>query len=159
VLQVGDRIMKYLELLLELDIIRRVKGGYVHGNTYVGLLEKVKNDSRKLKTVLLSHVIKQKYSTLRQVFGIRQLEPFIHLANAYYSASLEAERLIHISPHLYQRYQDFYKKITTWEFKSKLGELVDKGALQYDKQYLVGNKQYFDNMLGLKQEVQLNPMV
>ncbi|MDE2588614.1 hypothetical protein [Candidatus Nitrosotalea okcheonensis] len=154
-----ERIMEYLELLLELGIVRRVTGGYVHGNTYVGLLEIAKSDSRKLRTALLSHVIKQKYSVLRQVFGIRQLEPFVHLANAYYSASLEAERLIHMSsPHLYRRYQDFYKKITMWEFKSKLSELVDKGALHYDNEYLVGNKEYFDNMLKMKQEIQLNPM-
>lgn len=155
-----DRIMQYLELLLELDIVRRVQGGYVHGNTYVGLLEKEKSNSRKLRTVLLSYVIKQKYSTLRQVFGIRQLEPYIHLANAYYSASLEAERLIHISrPHLYQRYQNFYKKITTWEFDSKLNELIDKESLQYENNYLMGNKEHFDNMLEMKQEVQLNPMI
>ena len=155
-----ERIMQYLELLLELNIVRRVKDGYVHGNTYVGLLEEVKTNSRKLRTILLSHVIKQKYSTLRQVFGIRQLEPFIHLANAYYSSSLEAERLIHMSrPHLYQRYQAFYKKITTWEFKSKLDELIDKEALQYENDYLVGNKEYFGDMLELKKEVQLSPII
>lgn len=156
----SERIMEYLELLLELDIVRRVKGGYVPGNTYVGLLEIVKSDSRKLRTALLSHVIKHKYSVLRQVFGIRQLEPFVHLANAYYSAALEAEKLIHISsPHLFQRYREFYKKITFWEFKQKLSELIDKGALQYENEYLVGKREYFDNMLELKQEVQLNPMI
>lgn len=154
-----DKIMQYLELLLELNIIRRVHGGYVHGSTCVGLLEKA-NNSKKLKTLLLSHVIEQKYSILRQVFGITQLEPYVHLANAYYSASLEAEKLIHISPsHLYQRYQDFYKKITRWVFDSKLNELVDKGALRYEDNYLVGNKEYFNNMLQMKEKIQLNPVI
>ncbi len=152
------RIMQYLELLLELDIVRRVQSGYVHGNTYVGLLEEA-NNSQNIKTLLLSHVIKQKYSTLRQVFGITQLEPYVHLANVYYSASLEAEKLIHISQsNLYRRYQGFYRRISRWAFDSKLNELVDKGALQYDNDYLVGNEEYFDNMLQMKEKVQLNPI-
>ena len=154
-----DRIMQYLELLLELEIVRRVQGGYIHGNVCVGLLEKT-NTSKNLKTSLLSYVIAQKYSTLRQVFSITQLEPYVHLANAYYSASLEAEKLIHISrPHLYQRYQNFYKKISRWAFDSKLNELVDKGALQYDDDCLVGNKEYFENMLQMKYKVKLNPII
>lgn len=155
-----DRIMQYLELLLELKIVRRVPDGYVHGDTYVGLLEEVKSNSRKLRTALLSHIIQQKYSTLRQVFGITQLEPFVHLANSYYSASLEAEKLIHMSnQNLHQRYQNFYKKITNWEFKSKLHELVDKGALRYEKDYLIGNEVYFNKMLKMKQKIQLNPII
>ncbi len=155
----SHRIRQYLDLLLELKIVRRTQGGYVHGNTYVGLVEKVQNNPPKLRTVLLSHIIQQKYSTLRQVFGIAQLEPFVHLANTYYSASLEAEKLIHMSKqHLYQRYQDFYKRISDWEFESKLHELIDKGAFQYEQNYLIGNEEYFDNMLELKQKVQLNPI-
>ena len=154
-----DRIMQYLELLLELEIVRRVQSGYIHGNVYVGLLENT-NTSKNLKTSLLSYVIAQKYSTLRQVFGITQLEPYVHLANTYYSASLEAEKLIHISrSHLYQRYQNFYKKISRWAFDSKLNELVDKGALQYDDDCLVGNKEYFENMLQMKYKVKLNPII
>ena len=155
----SDRIMQYLELLLELEIVRRVQGGYIHGNVYVGLLEKT-NTSKNLKTSLLSYVIAQKYSTLRQVFGITQLEPYVHLANAYYSASLEVGELIHISrSHLYQRYQNFYKKISRWVFDSKLNELVDKEALQYDDDCVVGNKEYFDNMLQMKHDVKLSPTI
>lgn len=154
-----DRIMQYLELLLELNIVRRVQGGYVHGNTTASLLTKASNP-KNLKTLLLSYVIKQKYSILRQIFGIAQLEPYVHLANAYYSASLDAEKLIHISSsHLYQRYQNFYNKISRWSFDSKLNELVDKGALQYENDYLVGNKEYFGNMLQMKKKVKLNPMI
>lgn len=154
-----DRIMQYIELLLELDIIRRVKDGYIHGNTTASLLTKASN-SKNLKTLLLSHVIKQKYSILRQVFGITQLEPYVHLANTYYSASLDAEKLIHISSsRLYQRYQDFYNKISRWSFDSKLNELIDKGALRYENDYLIGNKDYFGNMLEMKKKVKLNPMI
>ena len=114
-----DRIMQYLELLLELEIVRRVQGGYIHGNVCVGLLEKT-NTSKNLKTSLLSYVIAQKYSTLRQVFSITQLEPMYILQMHIILLHWKAEKLIRISrPHLYQRYQSFYKKISRWAFDSK----------------------------------------
>ena len=153
-----DRIAQYLELLLELDVVRRIQGGYVRGNVCVGLLEKSKN-TKSLKTSLLSYVIEQKYTILRQVFGITQLEPYVHLANAYYSASLETEKLIHIrKSNLYHRYQNYYSRISEWAFDSKVNELVDKGAFEYDGDYLVGQREYFDNMLKLKEKIQLNPI-
>lgn len=156
-----EKYIQYLELLEELQIVRKVQDGYIQGNLYVELLNVIRtSDHRSLKTILISHVIKKKYSTLRQVFDIRQLEPFVHLANMYYLPSLDAEKLIHISrPHLYQQYENNYKRITPLDFNSKLNELTDKGALKYESGYLVGNKEYFDNMLEMKQEVQLNPMM
>lgn len=154
-----DRILEYLDLLLELKIVRRVQGGYIHGNTYAELLAKIK-DSQKLKTVLISYIIKQRYPVLRQVFGITQLEPFVHLVNTYYSASLEVGKLIHMSfQHLHQRYQTLYKKMTKWDFESKLNELVEKGALEYENHYVIGKNEYFNDMLQLREKVQLNPMI
>ena len=153
------KIKQYLELLAELDIVRKVDNRYTYGNVFVGLLENgaIKN-RRELRTMLLSHVIKRKYSTLRQVFRITQLEPFVHLANAYYWPSLDAEKLMHTTrSHLYQRFQDHYSKISSWDFNSKLSELTDSGALEYEDDYLIGNKDQFDTMLELKQTVTLNP--
>jgi len=153
------RIRQYLELLVELEIVKKVENGYDYGNTYVGLLEQVNNDSKKLKTILLSHVIKYKYSTIRQVFRITQLEPFVHLANSYYWTSLDAEKLIHTTRnHLYQRYQDNYGHIATWDFKSKLSDLIEQGSIHTKNDYLIGDEDQFNNMLEMKYEqVSLNP--
>lgn len=152
------KIRQFLELLTELGIVKKVQESYTYGNTYVGLLEKAGNNTRDLQTILLSHVIKRKYSTLRQVFDIRQLEPFVHLANSYYWPSLDAEKLIHTTrSHLYQQYQDYYERMPSWEFDSKLADLTNYGALQKENGYLIGNKDQFDNMLELKHSVVLNP--
>lgn len=153
------KIRQYLELLAELDIVRKADNGYTYGNVLVGLLEKGSTEKpRELQNILLSHVIKRKYSTLRQVFGITQLEPFVHLANAYYWPSLDAEKLMHTTrSHLYQRFQDYYDKVSSWDFDSKLSELIDNDAIQDKNGYLIGNKDQFDVMLELKQTVALNP--
>jgi len=152
------KIRQYLELLAELNIVRKVDNDYTYGNLYVTLLEQYGKDPRELQSVLLSHVIKSKYSTLRQVFGITQLEPFVHLANSYYWPSLDAEKLMHTTrSHLYQRFQDYYNKVSSWDFNSKLSELTENGALQYENGYIIGDKDQFDTMLEMKQTVALNP--
>lgn len=153
------KIRQYLELLTELEIVKKVEDGYTYGNIYVGLLETANNDHQKLKTTLLSHVIKYKYSTIRQVFGITQLEPFVHLANSYYWDSLDAEKLIHTTrSHLYQIYQDYYGKIRTWDFESKLSDLIDQGSIHTKNEYLVGDEDQFSNMLEIKHATTpLNP--
>ena len=152
------RIMQYIDLLEELEIIQRVKDGYTRGNILIELLQQEDNPE-KLKTSLLLHVIKQKYSTLCQVFGIKQLEPYVHLANTYYSASMQAGKLIHISKsNLFQRYQNHYKNMTRWEFDSKLYKLIAKGALWCNGDYLIGDPEHFANMLQMKSKIQLNPI-
>lgn len=156
-----EKYILYLELLEELKIVRKIEGGYIQGQTYVGILDTIKtSDQRSLKTILFSHIIKEKYSTLRQVFGISQLEPFVHLANVYYSPSLEAEKLIHISKrHLYEQYQNNYRKITPLEFNSKLTALIDKNALQYEDGYVIGNEKCFNDMLKMKKSAQIYPIL
>ncbi len=153
-----QKIRQYLELLEELEIVKKVDEGYTYGNTYVGIVEQTKNES-KLKTILISHVIKRKYSTLRQVFGITQLEPYVHLANAYYWPSLDAEKLVHTTrSRLLQRYQDYYAKVSTWDFHSRLSDLKEQGAIVEENGYLIGDKDRFDNMLQMKYtDVHLNP--
>jgi len=155
----STKMRQYLELLEELEIVKKVNDDYTYGNLYVSLVGSIETtDFRTLQSMMLSHVIKRKYSTLRQVFGITQLEPFIHLANAYYWPSLDAETLIHTTrSRLYQRFQDFYSRISSFDFDSKLDDLIHNGALHNENGYLIGNKDHFDKMLQLKQSVVLNP--
>ncbi|RJQ26192.1 hypothetical protein C4565_07250 [Candidatus Parcubacteria bacterium] len=153
----SGKLKQYLELLAELHIVKKIGDDYTYGNVYVAL-EEMEKDSRKRKIALLSHVIKSKYSTLRQVFGITQLEPYVHLANTYYWPSLDAEKLIHTTrSRLYEQYQDYYGKVHSWDFDSRISELTDHGAFQKENGYLIGNKDQFDKMLELKQTVLLNP--
>ena len=153
------RIRQYLDLLVELQIVRRVEDGYSYGNTFTALAEQTRNDFRTLETALISHVIRQKYSTLRQVFDITQLEPFIHLDNCYYWPALDAEKLVKATrSSMYQRQLDYYDWMPTWDFDSKLQDLLDQGELVEEDGYIGGNVDHFDKMLELKREiVVLNP--
>jgi hypothetical protein len=154
-----EKIRQYLKLLEELKIVRQVDNGYDYDNGYVALLDESKKQNKELKTVLLSFVIRQKYDTLKQVFGINQLDPFIRLANAYYWPSLDAEKLVHTTrSHLYLRYNTYYRGMPILDFESKLSDLVTQGAIIEENGYLTGDKEQFENMLKIKySKVDLNP--
>lgn len=154
-----EKIRKYLELLEQLEIVKKIDSGYTYGNKYVGLAERV-DEPRQLKTVLLAHVIRQKYTTLRQVFGIAQLEPYVRLANAYYWPSLDAGKLIRTArQNLFRRYQDYYyPHLSSWDFDARLSDLIDQGEIVEENGYLVGDRDRFDEMLQMKNvSMQLNP--
>lgn len=160
-----ERIREYLSVLQELSIVRKVEeserseGGYAIGNKLALLAEKVV-DSKQLATLLMSHVIKEKYSTLRQVFLITQLEPFIQLANCYYWPSLEAGRLVKATrSSLWRKCQVEYDWESDWDFESKLADLERQGTLfENEKGYIYGNKGSFSDMLGQKfSDALLNP--
>lgn len=159
--QRSSRLRQYLQLLEELEIVKKVDQGYSYGNRYVGILEESKTKGLDMQTALISHVIERRYSALRQVFGITQLEPYVHLANAFYWPSLDAERLVHTTrKSLMQRFRDFYGKVFTWGFDLKLSHLIKQGAIIEENGYLTGDKVRFESMLTLKQNnMRLNPPI
>jgi len=148
-----DRIREYLGLLQELGIVRKVdsndtsEGGYQIGNKLAMMSERV-DDSKLLTTILMSHVIRERYSTLRQVFLITQLDPFIQLANCYYWPALEAGELVRAThSSLWLKCQLEYDWKSDWDFESKLSDLERQGALkENEKGYIVGDEALFTNM-------------
>ena len=89
------KLRRYLQLLEGLDIVNHKDDGYSYGNMFTELSFKAKNDFEKLSTAILSYIIKERYSALRETFGISQLETFVHVDSCYYRPALEAEHLIY----------------------------------------------------------------
>ncbi len=156
-----ERIRQYLKLLEELSIVKKVENGYAYGDLFTALSERARNDPRMLRIAILSHVIKERYSTLRYVFGITQLEPFLHVDSCYYWHALDAEKLIHTTHStLYHRYQSYYGWSSSWSFQSILSDLMEQGALTEESGYVNGTQTQLDTMLKLKQTtLELNPPI
>jgi len=91
----AGKLRRYLQLLEGLDIVNHKDHGYSYGNMFTELSVKTKNDFETLNTAILSHIIKERYSALRETFGISQLETFVHVDSCYYRPALEAEHLIY----------------------------------------------------------------
>lgn len=147
------KIRRYLKLLESLDLVRQINEGYTYGNLFTELLRQ-KGNVQEFKVAVLSHVIRERYSTLKENFGISQLEPFVHVDSCYYRPTLEAESILYLtSDSIVDRYARLYGRKSPLRLRHILGELVDVKALEHEDQYYFGNEELFSQMLDLKSQM------
>jgi hypothetical protein len=152
----AGKLRRYLQLLEGLDIVNRKDNGYSYGNMFTELSVKAKNDFEKLSTAILSHIIKERYSALRETFGISQLETFVHVDSCYYRPALEAERLIYWNADSFAEHvMMFYGNKSKVYFRLPyiFEELVNVKALEHEDQFYFGNEKLFKEMQTLKDEM------
>lgn len=148
-----DNIRQYLMMLEELKLVERREDGWSYGNLFTALREK-STDNREFELTILSHVIKERYSTIREIFDIRRFEPFVHLDACYYAPSLEAEELLFREEEsIYFDYSKRHGRLPPLRVKHMLNELVEVKALQRRKRYYYGNEELFDEMLEMKSQL------
>lgn len=147
----AEKLIQYLKLLEELEIVRQVQDGYTYGNTFSIILDVNRGDHEKLKLAILSHVIREKYAVLREAFDITQIVPYINLDNCYYWHAIEAGKVLYTRRStLRDRHIDYYGLVSELSFNSRLTELLDVGALKQEGSYCYANEELFQNMLQMK---------
>lgn len=150
----GERkIRQNLKLLEGLDLVREIEGGYTYGNLFAELLRQT-SSFQEFKIAVLSHVIRERYSTLKETLGISQLETIVHVDSCYYRPALEAENLLYwTSDSIINHYTKFYGRLSPLRITHILGELVNVKALEREDKYYFGNEELFSQMLDLKSEM------
>jgi len=149
------KVRRYLQLLESLEIVKHEDDHYTYGNMYTSLATNSKN-FEELSTAILSHIIKERYSALRETFGISQLETFVHVDSSYYRPALEAERLIYWTVDSFEHhYVESYgrKPRTLFKIPYILEELVNVDALKHEDKYYFGNNSLFKEMQKQKDEM------
>jgi predicted transcriptional regulator len=148
-----DKIRRYLRLLEGLDLVRPTDEGYTYGNLFAELRGQA-SSVQQFKIAVLSYVIRERYSTLRENFGISQLESFVHVDGCYYRPTLEAETLLYLTREsIIDHYTALYGRKSPLRIAYILGELVDAEALEHEDKYYFGNEGLFSKMLDLKSEM------
>jgi len=157
--KVEDKIRRYLKLLEGLDLVREIEGGYTYGNLFTELFKKT-GEFQEFKIAVLSHVIRERYSALKETIGIDQLETIVHVDSCYYRPALEAENLLYwINDSIVNRYRKIYgRRLSPLRITHILGELVNVKALEHEDKYYFGNEELFSQMMDLKSEMaELSP--
>jgi len=145
-----DRLKQYLKLLEELDLATETSEGYTYGSLFTELQAQTKA-IEELRIAVLSYVIRERYSTLRDVFKTRQFEPYVHINSCYYRPALEAEKLLYRKPEtLVAIYRTVYKPFSTIKLNHFIQSLTEVGAVHHEKGYLYGDEELFSNMLEMK---------
>jgi len=148
------KLGQYLKLLESLDLVKRVNNGYTHGNLFTALLDNLGGNVTDFKTAIMSHIIRERYSMLRDIFDISQLETFVHVDSCYYKPAMEAEKIVHLKRDtIVKHYFAFYGRKSPVRLAYILDELVGANALKYSDKYYFGNTELFENMLKMKDEL------
>ncbi|MCW4028407.1 MAG: hypothetical protein NWE92_02010 [Candidatus Bathyarchaeota archaeon] len=116
----------YLSLLEGLKIVRKQEDGYIEGNTTVIARKEAEGDKNYFSDLLVSTILKERYSTLRDIFGVRILGPIIRIENCIYMPEIETDNQVY-------RSIDSISK----EFKQNYNRPINKDVLRRDLEALV----------------------
>jgi len=145
-----DRLKQYLKLLEGLDLASGTENGYTYGNLFTELSKRTEN-IKDLRNTVLSYVIRERYSTLRDVFKTNQFEPYVHVNSCYYKPSLEAEKLLYRKPDtIIDTYRRVYKPFPSFKLHHVIRSLIEVEAFRSKDQYVYGNEELFSAMLEMK---------
>jgi hypothetical protein len=145
----ASKIRRYLQLLEGLEIVEHRENGYSYGNMYTELSYEAQKAHVDLNTAILSCIIKNRYSALKETFGITHLEPVVHIDSLYYRPALEADDLI------YWKYESFEQHCSmlyghgskiSFRLPFILDELVNVQALKYEDKLYFGNSDLWKQM-------------
>lgn len=143
----------YLELLEGLQIVRRIEDRYVEGNKFLSLRKKEPNEE-KFRDAVLSHIIKERYPTLRDVFRLTILEPTIHIDNCIYLPELELEDSIYrVADSIENDYNRYYqRRINPLDLMLALKRLENAEAINREGKHYSGNEHLLRSMINMKKE-------
>jgi hypothetical protein len=147
---------RYLQFLESLEIVEHKDNGYSYGNMFAELSFGKDNNFEEISTAILSHIIKTRYSALRDTFGISQLETVVHVDSCYYRPALEAEELIYWNKDSFEHHINMlYGRRSNVYFRLPyiLEELVNTKALEYQDKLYFGNEALFKEMQKSKDEI------
>jgi hypothetical protein len=148
------RIERWLALLEDLKLIKKIEEGYTYGEMFTTLEKETEND-RQFETLSMAYILKKSYPLLKEIFHIQQFETFVHLDSCYYRPALDAPDipLYQTADSLFKRYITEYRFRPLIELRHLLHELHQSEALCQTKQYYYKNDAIFQDMLKLKSEI------
>jgi hypothetical protein len=141
------RIFQWMCLLEDLEFVRKVPEGYTYGNMFTEVRRQI-DDEQSFLTLVFAHIIRERYSLLRDVFHVKQFESLVHMDSCYYRPALEARRILfQTSESLFKRYMVQYRNRHRLYLPGILLELCNSQALKRKDKYYSANERLFEKML------------
>lgn len=149
------KIERWVSLLEDLKLIKRIETGYIYGEDFTKLESKVTNHS-EFEVLSMAYILEKSYPLLKEIFHIQQFEPLVHLDACYYRPALEAEDILCQSEgSLFKRFVDDYNYRPLPELRHILLDLQKSDALRCKNSYYYANDEIFKEMMNLKSQAPL----
>lgn len=149
-----EKIRLYLQLLEGLKLIRRVNKGYNEGTLYPFLIEKCEKNKECFRNSVISTLLRERYSTLRDVFKLTIFEPTIHIDSCIYFPEIEVEKTIFRNEKSIKKaYQEYYeRRISLPKLRLILDQLETVDAITREGRHYSGNKKLLQEMVCIKKK-------
>ena len=146
------KIERWVSLLEDLKLIKKIEIGYIYGDMFTKLEKKVHTHS-EFETLSMAYILEKSYPLLKEIFHIQQFEPLVHLDSCYYRPALEAEDILYqTSDSLFKRFIADYNFRPKTELRHVLLDLQKSDALRCENSYYFANAEIFKEMLNLKSQ-------
>ena len=162
-----SKIKQYLKLLESTKLIeicnngKSIKTSELYWILHDRLQDKEKwmFNEEEFRKAIISELLREKYSTLTQVFEINRFQPSIHIDTCIYRPALEAEIPICLSiKSISSFYLETYGRTNQYTLLNHLRRLQSVGAIEREGNYWCGTRELLDNMIELKNKMpQLAP--
>ena len=150
-----ERTDKYLNLLENLEVIRKNNTEYVCGNKFIQIQKILENEDRiKLLKQTLSIILKDSYSYLTDYLNLTTIKPYLRWANSYYMNAFYSKKLMPMTAdEIYSSFKVTYPDLTRTKkvkFQNQLNNIVEVDILQYeDNDYLTGTDKIYSQLARL----------
>lgn len=147
------KIERWISLLEDLKLIKRIEIGYIYGEKFTQLEERTAEEAFDFETLSMAYILQKSYPLLKEIFHIQQFEPLIHLDTCYYRPALEAEEILCQSENsLFKRFVTDYSYRPNPELRHLLSELQQSDSLRRKDSFYFANDTIFQEMMELKSE-------
>ena len=143
----NPKMNKYLHLLNDLNIIRKVEGGYKDTPKFISL-KKSYNLFEPLKIAIYSNVLSEGYETLRHYFNFRFIDSYLKIENSYYADAVESNKILkRREDEMFKSYLKRYVHIPEYKFYPHLQELISVESFNTeDSGSIFGVEQIFNSV-------------
>lgn len=160
-LQREQRYRQYLALLEELNLVKKEAKEFTY-TPFFAEIQKTSKNQADFEQKIISIILQTRYSTIREVFNIHRLDPYVHLESCYYAPAMEAEELLHLSETtLKNQYRKFYGDKPDLTLRAYLRELMTIDVLKKEDNYFIGDEKILETLIEKREDASfaLNPTI
>lgn len=135
-------MLRWLRFLSQIKILeeKEEEDRFTYGPKFAEL-EKQAGNKKKLTNTIISYVMREYYTSVKQILEISRFDPYLHMETCYYAPCIQAGRLLHRREEsLLALYHKWYGRFADYRLRPILGHLEDVELLRREGDYWYGDE-------------------
>ncbi|SRR5487761_37244 len=149
-------MLRWMDFLKQIKLLEPTENGFTYSSLFATLEKQTAgNGVEEFVNHVVAYIMKNYYSTIRQVFKVWRFETFLHAATCYYAPSIQAGRMLYSKEtSLLALYHKWYSRsYSDLRFSSILQELKNQRVLTERDGYWYGSDEIWSRLQPLIQSI------